>query len=81
MAAWTKEKDEILIARYPYEPTKDIAAFMGISVESIATRARKMGLKKTDGYVRPTVVSKDMTRLKSGTLTRSGNVTTHMMGW
>lgn len=48
---WTPEEDQFLRDRYDTTFTRSIAEQMGRSCSSVRTRAKQLGLKKTDAYI------------------------------
>jgi hypothetical protein len=48
---WNPEDDELLRARYPHEPTANLARDLRRSVGSVFGRADKLGLSKSAGYL------------------------------
>ena len=59
---WSEQQIEILRARYPHEKTETVAAAIGRDVNSCYTKAKKLGLHKTDEYL----ASADACRLRQG---------------
>ncbi|UGB46954.1 HNH endonuclease [Frateuria edaphi] len=47
---WTPAEDAVLRARYPDEPTADIARDLGLNVGRVHQRANKLGLSKSDTF-------------------------------
>lgn len=48
---WTISEDEILWARYPHEPTQNIARLLNRSIPQVYRKAWILGLKKSDEYL------------------------------
>jgi hypothetical protein len=48
---WTPERDEVLRARYPDEPTSKLAAELGLPVTSVYAQAKKLGVTKSPAYM------------------------------
>jgi hypothetical protein len=59
---WNPEDDELLVARYPHEPTARIARVLRRTVRAIYARAKSFGLTKTEAYL----ASADACRLRRG---------------
>ncbi len=57
---WTDEMLEILRSRYPHEKTSKIADDLGVQLDRVYRKAKKMGLSKTDEYL----ASPDACRLR-----------------
>ncbi len=57
---WTDEMLEILRSRYPHEKTSKIADDLGVQLERVYRKAKKMGLSKTEEYL----ASPDACRLR-----------------
>jgi len=48
---WSPSDIELLRQLYPHKRTIDIAAQLGRTVETVFTKARQLGLKKTAAYL------------------------------
>ena len=48
---WPKKAVAALTKRYPHEPTRAIAADLGMTITAVYQKARTLGLKKTDDYL------------------------------
>ena len=49
---WSKSEVSLLKKLFPSNPTAKVAAKLGRPVESVKTKASKMGLKKTKKYLK-----------------------------
>jgi hypothetical protein len=48
---WTSEREQVVRDRYPHELTATLAASLGVTVEALYTRARRLGVQKTQAYL------------------------------
>lgn len=48
---WTEQQTEALVELYPHIPTDWIAQAMGRPIKSVYTKARALGLKKTEAFL------------------------------
>ena len=46
--SWTSENDRLLQELWPYMINRDIAARLGCTTDTVAIKARKLGLTKSD---------------------------------
>lgn len=49
--AWTASENAVLLARYPNEPTRVVAAALGLTVGRVHQQAYRLGLRKTEAYL------------------------------
>lgn len=67
---WTDEMRETLRARYPHEPTKALAAKLGVSAHSVYYWAEKLGVRKSPDYTALQKIENGQRITTAGTKTR-----------
>ncbi|MCF4988765.1 HNH endonuclease [Pseudomonas gessardii] len=49
---WVEAEERILIARYPHERTQNLADELGLSVFQVYAKAKRLGMSKSDEFLR-----------------------------
>lgn len=49
---WTEQEDEIMRSRYPDGPTRELAQLLDRTEKSIYTRAKSLGIAKSEAYLK-----------------------------